>query len=218
MNATEENDIPTIDTLNENALVKGFKEMALKDINKTAVSNMNNERSFINKKIGRDEKTIDDVEAYYKEAALEAKDVFNNYYIEKYEIRGKTKLTNIVSLKDTLNKIDTDLKKIPYEKNLDEEVYKMILKITSSEKIAKIMLKELETGAYDAFKKNAIDNVSKSKGTKPTEYIETLASIRYLAITKYNELNLAYTEISDSKETRDHLNKERIKDGLEPTF
>ncbi len=217
MSETEQNDIPTIDTLNENALVKGLKDKALRDMNKTAVSNMNNERSYFNKKIGRDEKTIDDVKAYYKEAACGAKDTFNNYYIEG-DVGGNTKLTTILSLKGKLEKIDTDLKKIPYEKDLDEEVYKMILKITSSEKIAKIMLEEIDTGTYDAFKKNAIDNVSKSKGTKPTEYIETLASIRYLAITKYNELNLAYTEISDSKETRDHLNKERIKDGLEPTF
>ena len=212
MKDTEKNDIATIDTLKENAFIKELKKKAATNMYKTATSNMDKDRTTM-QKLKREKTEKADVEAYYQKMGLTARDILYDYFIKDDE---KT-LTDLDTLKNKLNNIDTDLTNIDSNKNLNEEVYKIILRITSAEDIAKNMLKKMDTN-YDTFKRNAINKIAENKGKSPTEFIEILTSIRDLAITRYNELSVAYTEISESKETADYINKERIKDGLEPTF
>jgi len=238
MNATKENDIAEIDLSNENPFIKDLKEKVTNDMKKTAVSNINNERMFIDKKLGRKEKTMSDVTAYYKEQSLKAEEEFNNYYFIYDETRptGLNCLNNtsitLNCLNNTLENMDTDLNNINnsyyeiikgetntimYDKNLDEEIYKMIIKITLTESIAKTMLEAIKDN-YNTFKKNARTKVSKSGGMTPTEYTDILTSIRDSAITKYNELNIAYIKITESEETPDHLILGKVEKALKPTF
>ncbi len=237
MATKNENNYAEIDFSNENQFIKDLKQKVTEDMNNMAVTNMNNERNLIDMIKRCKTKTTTDITAYYEEQALKGEDGFNNYYIERDLKKNKTKTTSILSLKSELRGMNTDLTKIPDSEDFDEEVYNMLLTIISSEKIARTMLETINNSDnYKTFKKNlsnkAFEECAHPKGHMPnnyttiaeyitgqiTEYIENLTLIMNLAITNYNKLNIAYTEITNSQETPDYLNKKMIEKSLEPTF
>ena len=225
------NDTPDDTTdFNENPTIKTLKNQAIIDITKTALSNINNERHILYKLIREDKRKVD-IANYYEQQVLNAENGFKNYYAE-LDNKDKIKKTLTTHLQKTLKKMDTDLTQISDFKDLDDAVYDMLKIITSHETIAKTMLDKINIDDnYNIFEKNIKERTHKKflaphqdpfTCIEPTKciknYIDTLIDIRNLAITRYNEINVAYTEITNSTETGNYKNQKNIEDCLRRNF